>query len=294
MLLVLSVALVSLAILPTSALSQGLALPCRFYGTVGLDGDPVPDGLAVTAVIKEGAYIYTYSTTTPAVYGSSTYDLIIMPAEGIRYDDGTPVYFQIGNSYATEYGTWEMGGNRELNLTSSTSASMQPAQLTYKLNANSSSGGWVVKPGEGQFIYNFHPWGVIDLLAARYAGYEFGNWTGVVDTIADVYESDTSISMCKQQICGGYLCGVCQDHSITANFILAPTPTPSPTPTPTITPIPAIPPTPAPTGETTTLSTGQIIGISVLGAVGVLLIALLAYMMRRMSRHPKRRFHIRG
>jgi hypothetical protein len=71
------------------------------------------------------------------------------------------------------------------------------------LNITSTAGGSVTVPGEG--IRNYYCGTVVDLVATPDAGYQLVNWTGDVDTIADVYAASTTITMN----------GV---YSITANF----------------------------------------------------------------------------
>jgi len=75
--------------------------------------------------------------------------------------------------------------------------------VVYGLNISSTEGGSVTTPGEG--VYPCRPGSVVNLVASPDAGYEFVNWTGDVDTIADVYDASTNITM--------------EDwYSITANF----------------------------------------------------------------------------
>lgn len=110
-------------LLPAMTFAQGAQPPCRFYGTVQLDGYDVPDGTVITAII-EGV---TYSTTTPeAAYGSSTYVLKIEPSAGAFYNYGTQIYFKIDDHVAKETATWESGNNTELNLTASTAPPPTP------------------------------------------------------------------------------------------------------------------------------------------------------------------------
>ena len=73
----------------------------------------------------------------------------------------------------------------------------------YDLTISSTSGGTVTTPGEGTFTYDAGT--VVDLVATPASGYQFVNWTGDVDTIADVNAASTSITM------NG-------DYEITANF----------------------------------------------------------------------------
>jgi hypothetical protein len=181
---------VTLLLYPIIALAQGPALPCRFHGTVQLDNATVSDGTIITAIIGAD----TYTTSTPSVYGNSTYAITIVPPKNVIYTDGTPVTFWIGNYSAIETGTWETGLNLVLNLTASSISASTPT----------------------------------------------------------------------------------------------PTPIPSETPTPTITPLPTSTPssTPSPTLMPTptpkaSLSHRQIIGVTIFGILGILLIGVLAYLIWR-------------
>ncbi|MBM3156346.1 MAG: hypothetical protein FJ004_03565 [Chloroflexi bacterium] len=91
--------------------------PCKFRGTVQLNGAAVPNGTVITVII-EG---YGYTTTTPAEnYGASSYAIVIPKAEGKSYD-GKIVSFKIGNYSATQTATWSTGGNVVVNLTATSS-----------------------------------------------------------------------------------------------------------------------------------------------------------------------------
>ena len=114
---------VILLLYPITALAQGPALPCRFHGTLQLDNATVPDGTIITAIIGAD----TYTTSTPSVYGNSTYAITIVPPGNVTYPDGTPVTFLIGDHYAMEIGTWETGLNLVLNLTASSTATPIPS-----------------------------------------------------------------------------------------------------------------------------------------------------------------------
>ena len=62
----------------------------------------------------------------------------------------------------------------------------------YDLSINSTEGGSVTTPGEGVFPYDEGT--VVVLVAEPDEGYQLGNWTGGVSTIADV-EDATTITM---------------------------------------------------------------------------------------------------
>jgi len=66
----------------------------------------------------------------------------------------------------------------------------EPAAL---LRISSTTGGRVTTPGEGTFIY---PVGAeVSLVAVPDEGSQFVKWSGDVDTIADVYDATTTITM---------------------------------------------------------------------------------------------------
>jgi len=76
---------------------------------------------------------------------------------------------------------------------------------TYHLTISSDTGGLVTAPGEGTFAYCESE--LVNLVAEADACYEFVEWTGDVDTIADVDAASTNITMDG-------------DYFITANFVL--------------------------------------------------------------------------
>jgi len=75
--------------------------------------------------------------------------------------------------------------------------------IQYSLTISSTGGGSVSEPGKETFTC--YEGEVVDLVAVAEEGYQFVNWTGDVDTIADVNAAETNITM------NG-------DYSITAKF----------------------------------------------------------------------------
>ncbi len=91
-------AVVALVLFPAIAIAQAPELPCRFYGTVQVNGADVPDGTVIQALIDGNV---TATTTTPAAgYGASSYALIITQPEGVDYT-GKTVSFTIGGNAVT-------------------------------------------------------------------------------------------------------------------------------------------------------------------------------------------------
>jgi hypothetical protein len=80
-----------------------------------------------------------------------------------------------------------------------------PAQ--YSLSISSTEGGNVASPGEGTFTYDEGE--VVSLVAITTSGYQFINWVGDVDDIADVKDATTTINMRG-------------DYQITADFAAIP------------------------------------------------------------------------
>ena len=64
----------------------------------------------------------------------------------------------------------------------------------HSLSISSTEGGSVTEPGEGAFPL-YSEGRVVDLVATPDSGYRFVEWTGDVDTIADVEDATTTITM---------------------------------------------------------------------------------------------------
>jgi len=79
------------------------------------------------------------------------------------------------------------------------------APVQYNLTVSGTEGGKVTTPSEGTFTYNKGT--AVNLVATPDAGYQFVEWTGDVDTIANVNAAITTVTM------NG-------DYSILANFAL--------------------------------------------------------------------------
>jgi hypothetical protein len=99
--------------------------PCRFHGTVTLNGANVADGTVVMALI----WAYGYTTTTTTVNGTSTYSIIMPKAQGNSYE-GQAVTFRVGSDTASQTSTWTMGGNILVNLTASTAGPIPTPTIT--------------------------------------------------------------------------------------------------------------------------------------------------------------------
>lgn len=78
-----------------------------------------------------------------------------------------------------------------------------PGPVQHDLTISVTEGGEVVTPGQGTFTYNEGT--AVTLMVFPHTGYHFVNWTGDVDTIADVNVASTSITMNS-------------NYEITANF----------------------------------------------------------------------------
>jgi len=89
--------------------------PCRFHGTVTLNGAPAAAGTQVTVIVLG----YGYPATVTAAAGSTTYQVTIPQAEGLIYQ-GQAVTFRVGSATAIQTSAWIKGGNELVNLIAST------------------------------------------------------------------------------------------------------------------------------------------------------------------------------
>jgi hypothetical protein len=165
---------------------------------------------SITAVFALLSYELTTDSTdggavTSPGEGTSTYDcgtdvpLVATAQEGYYFVEWSGDVDAITNvnSYTTTItmmGDYSITANFEL---------VPPGQFV--LTTSSTTGGSVTTPGEESSPYDEGT--VVDLVAEAEDCYEFVEWTGDVDTIADVYSTSTNITMDD-------------DKNVTASFAL--------------------------------------------------------------------------
>jgi len=146
------------------------------------------------------------SVTTPGegvfTYGeASVVGIAVEAGEGYEFTQWIGDIDTIADIYAAST-TITMNGDYSI------TANFEEVPLAqYDLTTSSTEGGSVTEPGEG--IFNYEEETVVDLVATPDEGYQFDEWTGDVDTIADIEAAVTTITMNS-------------DYSITANFVAAP------------------------------------------------------------------------
>lgn len=93
-------------------------LPCEFYGTVAINGNPVPTGTSVSAYVN-GVKQGSISVKQPGNYGGvGTFDerLIVLSGEN-DFAGGVPsITFKIGDQTADQTATYTPGMSSELDL----------------------------------------------------------------------------------------------------------------------------------------------------------------------------------
>jgi len=108
------------------AVAQGQEPPCRFYGTVQVDGAYVPDGTQVTASID--GMVLTWTTITKSSSPETVYVLDVpgddsLTAERNGGAEGDVVRFNVrygGRDLAAGAGVWHKGIPQEVNLEATT------------------------------------------------------------------------------------------------------------------------------------------------------------------------------
>jgi hypothetical protein len=186
----------------------------RFVNWTGDVGTIADVNDATTTITMNGGYSVTANFV-------AVYDLTISSTEGgsvttpgvgtFNYDEGTVVDLTAEAEEGYRFVEWtgDVDTIAAVNNTITTITMNGDYSITanfvavYDLNISSTEGGLVTTPGVGTF--NYDEGTVVDLTAEAEEGYEFVNWTGDVDTIADANDATTTITMSG-------------DYSITANF----------------------------------------------------------------------------
>ena len=154
--------------------------------------DPVQYNLTVSS--SGGGSVITPGEDTFAYEEGAVVDLVATADDGYRFanwtgDVDTIVDVEAASTTITMNGHYEIIANFE---------------EAHELTVSSTQGGSVTTPGEGVFTYEAGA--VVSLVASPASGHRFVNWTGDVDTTADVEAASTTITLDG-------------DYSINANFV---------------------------------------------------------------------------
>ena len=169
------------------------------------------DELDIAVEALEDQYILTVSSTpggevdTPGegryIYDAGTVvDLVAEPGEHYRFVAWTGDVSAIADVYAAST-TITMDDSYVI------TANFELEEGWHSLTISSTAGGLVTNPDGGEFLYEAGT--VVHLVAEPDTFYQFVNWTGDVNTIADINATDTTITMDSS-------------YAITANFELIP------------------------------------------------------------------------
>jgi len=178
-----------------AAISIFLIMAALIAGMVGCVSSPTEYDLTISST--EGGVVTTPGEGTFAYDDGNDVELVAEAEEGYRFVNWTGDVANIANvDDATT--TITMDDNYSI-----TANFVVIAPTQYDLIISSTVGGEVTAPGEG--IFDYDEGTVVNLVAISEAGYQFVNWTGDVDNIANVDDDTTTITMNR-------------DCSITANF----------------------------------------------------------------------------
>ena len=164
-----------------------VALIAGMVGCGGVEYDLTIASTTGGSVTIPGEGTFTYHQGTDV-------DLVAEAEEGYQFVNWTGDVDDIAD---VEYATTTITMNDDYSITADFTVKQ------YNLNTRSTEGGIVTTPGDGTFTYDYGM--TVDLVAEAEEGYQFVNWTGNVNTIADVNAASTTITM-------NHYC------SITANF----------------------------------------------------------------------------
>ena len=192
----------------------------RFVEWTGNVGTTADINATATNITMNGDYSITANFAEILEYdltiSSTTGGSVTTPGEGtFTYDEGTVVDLAAQADEGYYFANWsgDVGTISNVNAVITTITMNDDYEITanfeqippgqFSLTISSTSGGSVTVPGEATFTYDEGT--VVNLVAETEEDYHFVNWTGDVDTIANVDAAATTITMDG-------------DYSISANF----------------------------------------------------------------------------
>jgi hypothetical protein len=188
-------------------------LSSRMHQYIGRFGPLLIVGVLIMGLVScDGS-----CSSAPAEYelntSSSGGGEVVISGEG-TYADGTIVTIEAVADECYEFVEWTGADVADpyspittITIDEAKSITAVFALLSYDLTTDSTDGGAVTSPGEDTFTYDCGT--DVPLVATAEEGYYFVNWSGDVDTIANVNGYTTTITMMG-------------DYSITANFEVIP------------------------------------------------------------------------
>jgi len=147
-----------------------------------------PGWYSLTISSTDGGSVSEPGEGTFVRAANTTVDLIAVPDEGYQFVKWTGNVSTIADVYAA---STTIAMNASYSITANfESPHPEPKAL---LTVSSTTGGSVTNPGEGIFLC---PLGTeVSLVAKAVSGYQFTNWSGDVDTIANIDDATTTITM---------------------------------------------------------------------------------------------------
>ena len=118
------------------AAAQAPVIPCEFYGTVMINGEPAPVGTLITVKI-DGAECGSITTTETGQYGGTgTFDKRLV-VQGTGDTEGMTATFYINGVPASPEALWNTGGSKQHGISITTESSNE--ERTFKDGASGSS-----------------------------------------------------------------------------------------------------------------------------------------------------------
>jgi hypothetical protein len=156
--------------------------------SITADFELEPGWYSLTISTTEGGSVTEPGEGTSIHAANTAVDLVAVPDQGYQFAKWTGDVSTIADVNAAET-TITMNDSYSITATFET---WHPEPMAL-LIVSSTEGGSVITPGEGTFWW---PLGVeVSLVAEASSGYQFANWSGDVDTIADINAASTTITM---------------------------------------------------------------------------------------------------
>ena len=149
-----------------------------------------PDQYSLEISGTEGGSVTTPGEGTFRYGAAEQVELVASPNDGYEFDEWAGDVDTVAD---TDDPTTTINMNDDKSIVAYFNEKDEISVEQYSLDISSAEGGSVTTPGEGTFHYDAAE--QVQLVASPDDGYEFDEWTGDVDAVADIDDPTTTIKM---------------------------------------------------------------------------------------------------